>query len=77
MNTGDIELYIISLGYILDEDIARMEIQGNCAYVRIQVPEEFYYNITTITEAQVLGVFVWVFEFDIVICCSYFAFKFQ
>ena len=62
MNTGDIELYIISLGYILDEDIARMEIQGNCAYVRIQVPEEFYDNITTITDAQVLGVFVWVFN---------------
>jgi len=35
-----------------------MEIQGNCAYVRIQVPEEFYDNITTITDAQVLGVFV-------------------
>ena len=66
MNTGDIELYIISLGYILDEDIARLDIQGNCAYVQIQVPEEFYYNITTITDAQVLGVFVWVYEFDII-----------
>ena len=75
--TGDIELYIMSLGYILDEDIARMEIQGNCAYVRIQVPEEFYDNITTITDAQVLGVFVWVYEFNIIICCLYCVCKFQ
>lgn len=34
---GDIELYIIHLGFVLDESTTKMEIQGNCAYVRSQV----------------------------------------
>lgn len=51
-------MYVMSHGQALDPTSVRAEIDNNCAFVRVQVPEEFYKNITSLTDAQVLAVFV-------------------
>lgn len=48
----------MSHGQELDPTSVRAEIDNNCAFVRVQVPEDFYENITALTDAQVLAVFV-------------------
>ena len=48
----------MSHGQALDPTSVRAEIDNNCAFVRVQVPGRFYENITSLTDAQVLAVFV-------------------
>lgn len=52
------EIYIVQLGGPVDKETTVVTIDGNCAFVRTQVPADFYDNITTLTDAQALGVFL-------------------
>ena len=47
----------MSHGQALDPTSVRAEIDNNCAFVRVRVPDTFYENITALT-AQLLAVFV-------------------
>ena len=51
-------MYVMSHGQALDPTSVRAEIDNNCAFVRVHVPDTFYENITGLTDAQVLAVFV-------------------
>ena len=55
---GDDIVYVMSHGQALDPTSVRAEIDDNCAFVRVQVPDTFYHNIEVLTDAQVLAVFV-------------------
>ena len=48
----------MSHGQALDPTSVRAEIDNNCAFVRVRVPDTFYHNIEVLTDAQVLAVFV-------------------
>ena len=55
---GDEIVYVMSHGQALDPTSVRAEIDNNCAFIRVLVPGRFYENITSLTDAQVLAVFV-------------------
>ena len=53
---GDLD--IVVLGATLDPSKSKVKIRGNRGYVRVRLPDSFYDNLYSITEARALGVVV-------------------
>ena len=47
---------VVSNGQVIDSSRSKVKIIGDRGYVRVRIPDSFYWDITTVTDAQALGV---------------------
>lgn len=57
------ELPVIANGQILDRSMTHVKLNGIRGWVRVRLPNFFFENITSVTEAQALGVMVSLLHF--------------